>query len=136
MPTAYNIYEIQIQNLATQDSQIAAGGAVYVAAAAGAAKVAVYDPDTLLPAANPVVPVRGKIRFATLATVAAVDLYGVDAIGRAFQRRGVAPGGVTGGVTEISDPRIAEYAGPWVNWELYEPTGDSVPAAFREVWAG
>lgn len=41
-----------------------------------------------------------------------------------------------GGVTEITDPRIEEYAGPWVNWELYEPTGDSAPASFREVWAG
>lgn len=42
----------------------------------------------------------------------------------------------SGNTTTITDPRIAEYAGPWANWELYEPTADSVPASFSKVWAG
>jgi hypothetical protein len=101
MPTSFYNYEIQLMNLASMDPQIAAGGTVYVAAQNGAAKVVIYDVDTQLAIANPLVPVRGKIRFATLATVPAVDLYGVDALGRCFIRRGVQPGGPTGGVTEV-----------------------------------
>lgn len=95
MPTAYNIYEVQIQNLNTGDSLITAGGAVHVATAGSPDKATIYDPDTLLTASNPLTPVRGKIRFATLATVGVVDLYGMDAAGRFFVRQGVRPGAVT-----------------------------------------
>lgn len=95
MPTAYNIYEIQLQVDETGNPSAVAGGTVYVAIANGAAKATIYDSDTLLPIANPLVPVRGKIRFATLATVMAVDLFGVDGAGRAFVRKGIKPGADT-----------------------------------------
>lgn len=42
----------------------------------------------------------------------------------------------SGTVTKVTDPRIAEYAGPWANWELYELDGDFAPASFLRVWAG
>lgn len=95
MPTAFSSYGIQIHNQATDLPVIAAGGTVYVAIAGDAAKATIYDPVTQLAISNPLTPVRGRIAFATLATVASVDLYGVDANGRAFVRRGVKPGADT-----------------------------------------
>lgn len=95
MPTPFSIYEVQIQNLNTGDSLITAGGTVHVAQAGLPDLQDIYDADTLLAATNPLTPVRGKIRFATLATVASVDLYGIDADGRFFVRKGVKPGAVT-----------------------------------------
>ena len=42
----------------------------------------------------------------------------------------------SGGVTKVQDPRIAEYAGPWADWELFDPARGSAPASFARVWAG
>lgn len=95
MPTALASFGIQLQNQATNEPIIKAGGTVYVAIAGDAAKATLYDPVTQLPLANPITPVRGRISFAVLASVAAVDLYGVDAEGRAFVRRGVRPGALS-----------------------------------------
>jgi hypothetical protein len=41
-----------------------------------------------------------------------------------------------GTVTQMSDPRIAELAGPWACWELFETSAQQVPAAFEQIWAG
>jgi hypothetical protein len=46
----------------------------------------------------------------------------------------VDPDGVITG--PIRDKRIADWAGPWASWELYEFSGDLTPAAFAKVWAG
>lgn len=42
----------------------------------------------------------------------------------------------SGNTTKVTDPRLRQYPGRWVTWELYEPTTESVPAKLREVWAG
>ncbi|MCR5977937.1 hypothetical protein GDN83_09360 [Gordonia jinghuaiqii] len=34
----------------------------------------------------------------------------------------------------FSDPRIAEFAGGWATWELYEASAGTAPASFRELW--
>lgn len=34
----------------------------------------------------------------------------------------------------LSDPRIAEYAGTFATWELFEASAGAVPVAFRKVW--
>lgn len=95
MATAYRIFEIQIQNPLPGDSLIAAGGTVHVAKANSPDLETIYDADTGLAATNPLVPVRGHIRFATLVAVEKVDLYGIDAAGRFFVLQGVTAGGVT-----------------------------------------
>ena len=41
-----------------------------------------------------------------------------------------------GDVAQVSEPRVAELAGPWACWELFETASAQVPAAFAQVWAG
>jgi hypothetical protein len=43
------------------------------------------------------------------------------------------PDGTAGPFT---DPRIADWSGPWACWELYEFEPGMNPAAFTNVWAG
>ena len=90
--TPYSIYDIQLCDL-HRGQNIGGGGKVLVIAAGGTSKVALYDPDNAWASlANPVTPSNGKIRFATLATVTQVDLYGMDGAGRFFVRTGMKPG--------------------------------------------
>lgn len=42
----------------------------------------------------------------------------------------------SGAVTTVSDPRIAELAGPWACWQLYEPDPAQTPAVIDSIWAG
>jgi hypothetical protein len=42
---------------------------------------------------------------------------------------------ISGESEVIREPRIAEWAGPWACWELYEHTTNLKPAAFASVWA-
>ena len=93
MGIAYRIFEIQIQNSLPGNSLIAAGGTVHVARAGTPDLETIYDVDSGLVVSNPLVPVRGRIRFATLATVERVDLYGIDAAGRFFVLHDVTAGG-------------------------------------------
>lgn len=93
--TRYNIYEVQLQDDATDLTITAAGGGFLVTAAGDTSRVTLFNPDTFAALPQPVVPVRGKIRFATLATVLAVDLYGFAPGGQFVSRRGVLPGGTT-----------------------------------------
>jgi len=89
--TRYNIYEIQLQDLWPGPSVTGSGGTLYVATAGAANKATLYNADTYAALANPVTGVNGKFRFATLATLDSVDVYGMSAGGVAFQRRGVTP---------------------------------------------
>lgn len=93
MPTtAYSVYELQLMDINRGRHLNAAGGKVMVFTAGGTRKVTLYDPDSPgASLAQPVTPTRGKIRFATLATVTSVDVYGMDAAGRFFVRKGVVP---------------------------------------------
>lgn len=92
MPQAYSIYEIQLHVDGSEAPSTVAGGTVFVAIAGDAAKQTIYDADTLLAISNPITPVRGKIRFAVLASVLTVDLFGIDGAGRAFVKKGAKPG--------------------------------------------
>lgn len=69
-----------------------AGGVCYVAAAGGAAKVALKD-STGASASNPSALTNGKIEFFTADSVASVDLYGISPTGHAFIVKGVAASG-------------------------------------------
>ena len=93
--TRMNIFEIQLQDLHTGTTIATAGGRVYVATANDASKAVLYNADTGLALANPVTPSNGYIRFATLATVETVDIYGMAGGGQSFVRKGVQPGGTT-----------------------------------------
>jgi hypothetical protein len=93
--TRYYTYEIQLQDGVTGQTIAAAGGAFIVTGAGDTAKVAVFNADTFAAMANPVVPTRGRIRFATLATIDSVDLYGFAPGGQFIARSGVTPGGIT-----------------------------------------
>ncbi len=42
----------------------------------------------------------------------------------------------SGAVTDVSDPRIEELAGPWACWQLYEQEPAQTPAVIEAVWAG
>ena len=42
----------------------------------------------------------------------------------------------SGAVTDVSDPRIEELAGPWACWQLYEQAPTQTPAVIEAVWAG
>jgi hypothetical protein len=42
----------------------------------------------------------------------------------------------SGTVTTVTDPRIAELAGPWASWQLYERVPSETPAVIESVWAG
>jgi hypothetical protein len=94
--TRYNVYEIQIQDDATDLTVAIAGGAFIVTVAGDTVKVALFNADTFASIANPVAPQRGKVRFATLATVEVVDIYGFAPTGHFVARRGISTG-----VTEL-----------------------------------
>lgn len=91
--TRYNIFEVQLQDPQSGRTIAAAGGGFLVIAAGDTTKVTLFNADTFASLANPVVPTRGKIRFATLATVLSVDLYGFAPTGQFVVARGVLPGG-------------------------------------------
>lgn len=91
----YHVHDIQLQDMATGLTVNAAGGGFIVTVAGDTARVPLFNADTFAPLAQPVAPVRGKIRFATLATVEVVDLYGFAPGGQFIARRGVTPGGTT-----------------------------------------
>lgn len=42
----------------------------------------------------------------------------------------------SGAVTVATDPRVAEYAGPWASWGLSEYSVDENPATIESVWGG
>lgn len=92
MPTPMLTYEVQIQNLARGDAEITAGGSLFVAKAGSPDRETIYDPNTGLAISGLVPATRGKFTFATLASVASVDLFGIDAAGRAIVYRGAKPG--------------------------------------------
>lgn len=89
--TRYHIYEIQLQEADTGETMLGAGGVMTVVTAGGAAKATLYNPDTFASLANPITPTRGKFRFATLATVESVDVYGMSAGGHSFHYLGAKP---------------------------------------------
>ncbi len=41
-----------------------------------------------------------------------------------------------GTVTQVKDPRIGSFSGPWASWELSESNTGQRPAGFQEIWAG
>jgi len=42
----------------------------------------------------------------------------------------------SGATTTVSDPVIAELAGPWACWQLLEEKPAQTPAVIEAVWAG
>jgi len=42
----------------------------------------------------------------------------------------------SGARTEVTEARIARFAGPWASWQLLEETPQERPAAIEAVWAG
>ncbi len=42
----------------------------------------------------------------------------------------------TGTVTQVKDPRVGSFSGPWASWELRETSTGQRPAGFLEIWAG
>jgi hypothetical protein len=89
----YHIYEIQLQDSAKGETIAITGGSFIVTLPGDPAKVALFNADTFAALANPVVPTRGKVRFATLATIETVDLYGFSPTGHFVVARGIRPGG-------------------------------------------
>lgn len=87
------IYDMQLLNQATGESVAIAGGTVFVCLAGTPTRATLLNADTGLALANPLTPVRGRIRFMVAATIQSVDLYGMAPSGEFFVRRGVEPGG-------------------------------------------
>lgn len=96
MPTTpFHIYELQASNTRgwpDGPSIMSSGGAFIVTVAGSPDKAVLYDAEALTPISNPVAMSRGKLRFATLATVLAVDIYGFAPDGSFVAMRGVRPG--------------------------------------------
>lgn len=91
-------YELQAHDFVrplAPNAAVATGGAIIVTTAGTGRKATLYNPDTYVALANPVSFVRGKARFATLDTIASVDVYGVAPTGHAIAMRGVRPGAET-----------------------------------------
>lgn len=86
-------YKSQLRNALTGASIAIAGGAVYVAAANTTRKLALFNPDTGLPLANPVSLVNGSFDFNTADNVAAVDLFIQSPTGHFIVVKNVAPSG-------------------------------------------
>lgn len=42
----------------------------------------------------------------------------------------------TGAVLHVQDAQIAEFAGPWASWGLFEDEQDQTPATLESLWAG
>jgi hypothetical protein len=42
----------------------------------------------------------------------------------------------TGATTTATDPRVAELAGPWATWGVFETATDQVPATIEAIWGG
>lgn len=108
MPTQrYNIYELQfgtMHDFAGVPMIATSGGKIIVAAAGAPTKVTLYNADTFAALSNPVTPVQGKVRFATLDTVTSVDLFGFAPNGNYIVRKGVKPGGVREIITDPTRP--------------------------------
>ncbi len=96
--TLYDTFDIQLTSLFTGKAIITAGGKVQVNVAGTYHKATLYDPDNGYAAlANPVTPVRGKIRFAMVQVASPItcDLYGMSPLGHWFVRKSCAPGDPT-----------------------------------------
>lgn len=96
------IFDLQLQDRASGQSIITAGGTVFVAVAGSAKKATLLNPDAgYAPMANPVAPIRGKVRFAVANTAGAspgstiVDVYGISPAGHFFIVRGMQTGNPT-----------------------------------------
>ncbi|MEY4300592.1 MAG: hypothetical protein RIR25_1828 [Verrucomicrobiota bacterium] len=95
---AYLTYEINLEDIFRDNPNVerVAGGTLFVCNPGTAKKTTLYDPApaTFLQAlANPVTFTRGRLRFMTLDTVTAVDIYGLTPTGQAIVARGVKPQG-------------------------------------------
>jgi hypothetical protein len=99
----YHVYEIQLQDSAKGETITAPGGGFIITAAGDPAKVVLFNADTFAAQANPVTPTRGKIRFATLATIDVVDIYGFSPTGHFVVFRGVRPGGTNEAMVDTSE---------------------------------
>ncbi len=94
------IFDIQLMNMNTfvgQPLQVS-GGKVIVVNANTSRKTTLLNPDNAFASlANPVTPIRGKIRFAVSGTPlnTLVDIYGIAGDGRFFVVKGVQPANPT-----------------------------------------
>jgi hypothetical protein len=93
------IWDIQLIDMFTGKALTDTGGICFVAKQNLPEKATLLNPDAqMAPLANPVAPIRGKIRFAIAqlgegqAAPPAVDVYGITALGHAFMMRGILPG--------------------------------------------
>lgn len=93
--TRYSVYEIQLQDLHNGTTIVGSGGKAVITTAGDAARATLYNADTFASLSQPISPTNGKFRFATLATVTSVDIYGMAAGGQCFVRKGIAPGAPT-----------------------------------------
>jgi hypothetical protein len=99
MPTTpYSGYEIQLTQIGgwpEGPAALAAGGTFIVCTANTPDKATIVNADDFTALANPITATRGKLRFATLASVLTVDIYGFTADGCFVFAKGVRPGGTS-----------------------------------------
>ena len=96
------VFEMQLQGRASGKTIIAAGGKCLVTLGGAMRKAVLTDPDNNnAPLANPISPIRGKLRFAIAnagnATPGSttVDIYGISPLGHAYLLRGCMSGDPT-----------------------------------------
>lgn len=87
-------HEMQLYDLSS-GRELPFSGAAYITAAGAYEKAALYDDDdALITGSNARQFTNGRLKFRTLETVTAVDIYGQTQYGYTFQLKNVKPGAV------------------------------------------